>query len=169
MKRFFFFIGLLFIIGFIFFQCKSTAKENHEIEIKLGWVDDHTLVVEGYGYPNKDTTGFVRRRGTAKKNALNDARNNASIQLMNKSYKKIKKSNVIELIESGHIIKTEYNQKDECKLNYIIQTEHLKKIAEHWNGRNYSTTQSTKQKLPEKPDLIEKKENEIRSFEPDDE
>lgn len=161
-------IIIIFLSLLIFIQCKSKEIRSEKPDISIGWKDDHTYIVEASGNPDKGTTGFVRRRGSAKKNAIENAKDKISRELFGKPYQEIQNPSLKKLIHSGRTIKTEYDDNDQCKLKFLIASDHLKNKTEYWKKK---TTNSEKQNSDNtknnKPTEME--DTETRTFEPDEE
>ncbi len=128
---------VLFLFSGSFSGCKSTSdKVDTKQEPSPGWVNEHSYLVESKGIPDNGTTGFVRRRGSAKRSALRIAQENASRELFGKPYAELANKNYQELIDSGKIIKTLYTPEDDCTLQLIIVSDHLQEKIRYLQDRN---------------------------------
>lgn len=107
-----------------------------------GWLDDNTFQVRGLGAPNPNAKGFVRRRTQAKEAALLAAQKRVVELLVGAKISAASGSDSGEstgvaitkeldgIIKGGAIVKTTYDQEDNCEVTYRIHSNGLKKKAE---------------------------------------
>ncbi len=169
---------VLFLILGNFSGCKSSSdRKETKPDPPPGWVSGHSYLVESKGLPDNGTTGFVRRRGSAKRNALREVREKASRELFGKPYAELGNKNYQELIDSGILIKTSYTPEDECTLQLVITSDNLQEKIEYLQPRNRPENTSPEvvpdnknnaDKIENKPSIRDRNNPDDRKLEPDE-